>query len=121
MGFSELLDRVLTETPGAVAVTLMGFDGIAIETREASEPSTVNTQNAAIELGAIAGQVRTVAEGLNAGDVREVTVHTGELVTVLRPLTKDYFLALSLKPEGNTGKGRYLMRIVAPKLVAELA
>jgi predicted regulator of Ras-like GTPase activity (Roadblock/LC7/MglB family) len=81
----------------------------------------VNANSAAIELGAIAGQVRQVAEGLGAGEVREVTVHTGELVTVLRPLTKEYFLALSLKPDGNTGKGRYLMRVVGPKLLAELA
>src|SRR5688572_9869109 len=119
---SELLERVLTETPGAVSVTLMGFDGIAIETRDSTTAaSAVNSNNAAIELGAIAGQLRGVAEGLGAGDVTEVTVHTNGLITVLRPLTKDYFLALSLTPEGNTGKGRYLMRVVGPKLAAELA
>ena len=31
-----------------------------------------------------------------------------------------YFLALAITPEGNFGKGRYLMRTSAPKLIAEL-
>lgn len=120
VSFSELLDRVLTETPGAVSVTLMGFDGIAIETRDAADQTAVSAQNTAIELGAVASQLKTVAEGLGAGEVRELTLQTGELTTVLRPVTAEYFLALSLRPSGNTGKGRYLMRVVAPKLVAEL-
>ncbi len=118
--FTDVLDRVLKETPGAVGVTLMGFDGIAIDSREADDPGVVAPQTAAVELGAIAQQLRGIADGLGAGDIREVTVHTSGLITVLRPLTPDYFLALSLRPDGNTGKGRYLMRVVAPQLTAEL-
>jgi predicted regulator of Ras-like GTPase activity (Roadblock/LC7/MglB family) len=118
--FGELLDRVLNETPGAVGVTLMGFDGIAIESRAVDDPGDVVLQSSFIELGQIASQLKGVAASLNAGDVREVAVQTGALTTVLRPLTDEYFVALSLKPGGNMGKGRYLLRIVAPKLVAEL-
>lgn len=118
--FGELLDRVLTGTPGAVGVTLMGFDGIAIESRSVDEPGDVLLQSAYIELGAIATQLKSVAASLNAGDVREVAVQTAELTTVLRPLTDEYFVAVSLKPGGNTGKGRYLLRIVGPQLIAEL-
>lgn len=118
--FTELLDRVLNETPGAVGVTLMGFDGIAIESRTADDPGSVSVESAAIELGAIASQLKGVAASLNAGDVREVAVQTGALTTVLRPLTEEHFLALSLRPDGNLGKGRYLMRLIGPKLVAEL-
>lgn len=111
---------MLTETPGAVSVTLMGFDGIAIDTRESIDQPTVSAQNTAIELGAVASQLKSVAAGLGAGEVRELTLQTGELTTVLRPVTDEYFVALSLRPGGNTGKGRYLLRVVAPKLVAEL-
>jgi len=120
VSFTELLDRVLNETPGAVSVTLMGFDGIAIETRDAPEQPDVSPQSAAIELGAVATQLKGVAEGLGAGEVQELTLQTGALTTLLRPVTADYFVALSLRPGGNTGKGRYLLRVVAPKLVAKL-
>ncbi len=121
--FSEVLKHVLDETPGAVSITLMGFDGIAIDTQD-SEPiadqDASTWQQAAIELSHIAGQLRTISSGMGTGDVREVTVQTGALTTVLRPLTEEYFLALSMLPNANLGKGRYLVRVAAPKLVEEL-
>jgi len=121
--FQELLGRVLNETPGAVSVTLMGFDGIAIDTQEDAEAvfsMSTDVSAAAIELGNIASQLKRVTEGMGAGAVEELTVKTGALTTVLRPLTEEYFVAVSLAPDGNTGKGRYLLRVVGPKLVAEL-
>jgi predicted regulator of Ras-like GTPase activity (Roadblock/LC7/MglB family) len=121
VSFADLLDEVVLKTPGAVAATLMGFDGIAIESRSSALSSSVNTQAAAVELGAIATTLKGVADGLGAGDVREVTLQTDGLITVLRPITSEYFVALSLVPDGLTGKGRYLMRMVAPKLAAELS
>ena len=38
----------------------------------------------------------------------------------MRMVTQEYFLVLALKPEGNYGKGRYVLRITAPKVKAEL-
>lgn len=116
--FTELLDRVLLETPGAIAVTLMGFDGIAIESRSAADASL--HQVAVIEFGNIANQLRRVSDSLGAAGLNEVTIQTGQFTTLMRALTDEYFLALSLTPDGIPGKGRYLMRVVAPKLCAEL-
>jgi hypothetical protein len=42
------------------------------------------------------------------------------MTTVIRMLTETYFLTLTLRPEGNLGKARFLMRTTAPKLLAEL-
>jgi predicted regulator of Ras-like GTPase activity (Roadblock/LC7/MglB family) len=100
----------------------MGWDGIAIDTRETDDAvvSAVSPSAAAVELGMVASQLRGVAEGLGAGEVRELAVHTTGLVTLLRPISSDYFIALSMKPDGNTGKGRYLMRVVGPKLAEAL-
>jgi hypothetical protein len=33
---------------------------------------------------------------------------------------ESYFLALSLTPDGNLGKGRFLLRLTAPKVLKEL-
>lgn len=117
--FTEMLDRVLTGTPGAKAVTLMGFDGIEIassSTRESAEAHQI----AVLELGNVAGELRRIAESVGTGEMEEFSVRMGELTTLLRPLTEDYFLALSLGPSGNTGKGRYLLRIVGSQLREEL-
>ena len=120
--FTEHLDRVLNETPGALSVTLMGYDGIAIESREKDEAAAhaVTPSTALIEMSAVAKELKRVADGLGAGGVHEVSVQTGSITTVLRPLTDEYFLALALAPGALTGKGRYLMRVVGPKLVAAL-
>ncbi len=121
--FTEHLDRVLNETPGALMVTLMGYDGIAIETRESddAQAGVVDPHSAIIELSAIAKELKKVSEGLGAGLLAEVAVQTGGMTTVLRPLTDEFFLALSMEPSGLSGKGRYLMRVVSPHLIAALA
>jgi hypothetical protein len=38
----------------------------------------------------------------------------------MRMVSPEYFLVLALKPEGNYGKGRYVLRLTAPKLLSEL-
>jgi hypothetical protein len=49
-----------------------------------------------------------------------MSINTEKLVTLIRLVSPDYFLALTLKPDGNHGKGRYVLRITAPKVRAEL-
>jgi len=117
--FSEILERLLAEIPGARSATVMGFDGIAIDTRDATT-SEGTEQAAAVELAAVTSQLRRAAESLGAGDVKEVTLETDGLTTVLRPLTGEYLLALTLGPDGFIGKARYLMRLAAPGITAEL-
>jgi predicted regulator of Ras-like GTPase activity (Roadblock/LC7/MglB family) len=101
----------------------MGFDGIAIESRtvERAGAESRDWQAGAVELGAIASQLRRISDNLGTGAVEELVVQTGEVTTILRPVTTDYFVALTVSPGGNTGKGRYLLRVVGPKLSAELA
>ncbi len=118
--FREFLDRLLSEVPGARSATVMGFDGIAIDTADAPAADG-NEQAAAVEVAAITSQLRRAAEGLNAGDVTEVTLETEGLTTILRPITPEYVLAVSLAAGGWTGKARYLMRVATPKLASELA
>ena len=99
----------------------MGFDGIAVETHavEAAAPDTdVNTVG--MELSFVLGQVRKAVEALQLGALAEVTVVAERLTVIMRVLTTDYFVALALLPGGNLGKGRYLLRVAAPRLQKEL-
>jgi predicted regulator of Ras-like GTPase activity (Roadblock/LC7/MglB family) len=118
--FREFLKALLADVPGARSATVMGFDGIAIDTSDSSAADG-NEQAAAVEVAAVTSQLRRAAEGLNAGEVTEVTLETEGLTTILRPITDEYVLAVSLTAGGWTGKARYLMRIAAPKLALELS
>jgi predicted regulator of Ras-like GTPase activity (Roadblock/LC7/MglB family) len=116
--FADLLASVVSRMPGLVGVTVMGFDGIAIESQAGREPG--DWQSAFIEMGSVASQLQRISENMGTGAVEELVVKTGTMTTVLRPLTSEYFVGVTLSPGANTGKARYLLRLVGPKLAAEL-
>ena len=119
--FKEMLQHVVESTEGAMAGLLMGFDGIAIESYMRDEASTAKDINEiGMEFSVIVGSIRRAAETLETGGAREVSIQAENMVTLIRVLTDDYFLALTMRPDGNPGKGRFVMRTTAPKLIAEL-
>ena len=61
-----------------------------------------------------------LAESLEAGRAREIAIATDKMIAIIRTLGDSYFLAVALQPDGNFGKGRFLMRSAAPRLLAEL-
>ena len=123
--FRESLKNLVERVEGGVAGILMGFDGISVEayTRppsqaEGASPSDIQTIG--MELAHVIGQVRRAAELLEAGRLGEVTLRADKLVVVVRPLSDEYFLAFALEPQSSFGKARYAMRVLAPKIQAEL-
>jgi predicted regulator of Ras-like GTPase activity (Roadblock/LC7/MglB family) len=120
MGFREDLEGICGRVDGALAATLMGFDGIAIETAHAAPPDGIELQSLMIECSGILTQVRQAAESLQMGTASEVSIRTEKLVAVARPLTPDYFVLLAVSPDGNVGRARYELRIAGPKLAAQL-
>ena len=49
-----------------------------------------------------------------------MSVNTEKVITIMRMVNPDYYVVLALLPDGNYGKGRYALRIAAPKLAKEL-
>jgi predicted regulator of Ras-like GTPase activity (Roadblock/LC7/MglB family) len=117
--FQEELKRLVSDTEGGLAGLLMGFDGIAVDSY-AAPGSTVDITTVGMEFSFILGQVRKAAEILEVGGVNELAIRAENLTIIIRVVTKEYFVALAIKPEGNYGKGRYLLRVVTPKLQTEL-
>jgi predicted regulator of Ras-like GTPase activity (Roadblock/LC7/MglB family) len=117
--FQENLQRIVDNVEGGLAGLLMGFDGIAVEsyTRDRDK---MDIERVGMEFSFILSQVRKAAEALEVGGVQEVAIRAERLSIIIRVITKDYFLALALGDGGNFGKGRFLLRTVAPKLQAEL-
>ena len=117
--FKEPLQKVVDNVEGGIAGLVMGFDGMAVEayTREGHK---IDINTVGMEFSFILSQVRKAAEILDVGKLNEVVIKAEKLTLVIRVLNPDYFLALALAPEGNFGKGRYLMRVGAPALQAEL-
>jgi predicted regulator of Ras-like GTPase activity (Roadblock/LC7/MglB family) len=117
--FREALREIVDKTDGGVAGLIMDSEGIAVETY-ALEDAPFDITTVGIEFGVVLGSIKRAAEQLEAGEAREVAIGTDKMTTLIRTLGDSYFLAVAIRPDGNFGKGRYLMRAAAPKLLAEL-
>jgi predicted regulator of Ras-like GTPase activity (Roadblock/LC7/MglB family) len=99
----------------------MDFEGIPLERyvrQGAKVPFDIEVVGA--EFSVIVKSVQRTVDSLEAGGAKEVAVQADKVTTLIRVLNSDYFVALAMEPSGNLGKGRYMLRIAAPKLVAEL-
>ena len=121
MAFLPLLEEVVRSVDGALACSVMGFDGIAVESFQVDGAADLDVQSTLIEYAAVLQQVRKAAELLKTGAVTEVSINSDQVLTVMRLVTEEYFVVLALKASGNYGKGRFLMRCALPKLMAELS
>ncbi len=119
MGFREHLQDVCRSCDGAVACTLMGVDGIEVDTH-VQDGAGIDVKSLLVEYSSLFRTAREAAEAHEAGAIAELSISTERLVTVARLVTPEYFMAVALTPEGNFGKARYLLRVTAPKLRSEL-
>ncbi len=117
--FQDALKEIVDKTDGGIAGLIMDSEGIAVESyARDGAPFDINTVG--IEFGVVLGSIKRAAESLEAGKAHEVAIGTDKMITLIRTLGDGYFLAFAMRPDGNFGKGRYLMRTVAPGLLKEL-
>jgi predicted regulator of Ras-like GTPase activity (Roadblock/LC7/MglB family) len=117
--FKESLKSLVESTEGGLAGLIMDSTGIALDSYT-KEGSGFDINTIGIEFTVVIGSVKRASEMLETGDARELAISTDKLTTLIRCLGENYFLALAIKPEGNHGRGRYLLRVAAPKILAEL-
>lgn len=117
--FTEHLKKVVDNVDGGIGSLIMGLDGIAVESYIRQDAS-VDVTTIGMEFSFILTQIRKAGEILQIGAVDELSVKAEKLLMVVRMLSEDYFLAVMLSANGNFGKARFLMRVAAPKLIAEL-
>ncbi|MDX2009766.1 MAG: hypothetical protein SFW67_06235 [Myxococcaceae bacterium] len=121
--FAEHLKSIVQQVDGAIACSVMGFDGIAVETEPRDMPESaaeLDLQAAWVEFANLMSQAKQTAETLKTGKVAELSINSEKVITLLRMVNQDYFLVLGLLPSGNYGKARYVLRLTAPKVAKEL-
>jgi predicted regulator of Ras-like GTPase activity (Roadblock/LC7/MglB family) len=119
MSFREHLEQICRNVDGAVACSLMGVDGIEVDTH-VTDGGELDLKSLLVEYSGVLRSAREAAEAHEAGGVAELAISTDKLLAVVRSVSPEYFMVLALTPDGNFGKARYLLRVTAPKLKAEL-
>ncbi len=118
--FNKILQDIVQQSSGGIGAVLMGYDGIPVE--QYLEPvEGLDFQLLSVEYANVIRDVKKTVELLDTGMMEEVSIKTELFYVIIRALTDDYFLALTLDRNGNFGKGRYLMMRETPKLLEALS
>ncbi|HEX9020511.1 MAG TPA: roadblock/LC7 domain-containing protein [Nitrospirota bacterium] len=117
MSFSDILKEVVNGTEGALGALVVGLDGIPVE--EYSVSDEMDIQSMTVEYAALLKEIEKGSQTAQLGSTKEVTVIAEKAMIMLRRLNDEYFFVLIIKPEGNFGKGRFLLRMSAPRLLRE--
>jgi predicted regulator of Ras-like GTPase activity (Roadblock/LC7/MglB family) len=118
--FKEALERVVEGTEGGIASLLMDFEGIPLESY-AREGAALDIENVGAEVSVVVKAIQRATEMLDAGATDEVSFRSEKMVTLIRVINEGYFVAMTMSPDGNFGKGRFMLRVLAPQLAEELA
>jgi predicted regulator of Ras-like GTPase activity (Roadblock/LC7/MglB family) len=117
MSFADILQEVVKGTQGALGALIVGLDGIPVE--EYSVTNDMDLQSMTVEYSSLLKEIEKGSQAAQMGTTKEVTVITDIAMIMLRRLNEEYFFVLIIQPEGNFGKGRFLLRMSVPKLLKE--
>ncbi|MCZ6570220.1 MAG: hypothetical protein O7B23_08690 [Deltaproteobacteria bacterium] len=118
MTFREILERIVLQTPGALAGAVMAADGIPIDELEREEGS-VDLTAVAVEFQRVLDQARKVAGALygpSGGGLEELILITSVHQLYFRQIDDEFFVTIALKTTGSLGKARYLVRSLLQEL-----
>ncbi|MDX6693724.1 MAG: hypothetical protein QOF02_1327 [Blastocatellia bacterium] len=108
--FKEALEAIIDHTDGAVGALIMGTDGIAVEKVMSAEANEDNLDVAATEFTSLVRNAQRTGNDTGLGGVRELVVTLDSATVIMRLFSREYFVVLAIKPEGNFGRGRYELR-----------
>lgn len=115
MSFRDTLKQIVDRVEGGLGAVIMGYDGIHIDEYLREDPP-MDLHLLAVEYATVLREVKRTVDVLATGDMEEVSVNTDRSRVIVRVINDELFLVLALEPDGNYGKGRYLLRLEAPRL-----
>lgn len=117
--FQAVLKEVVDSTDGGLAALLMDFEGIAVDSY-AKPGSEFDINTIGAEFSVVIKSIRRAAEMLEAGETSEIAIQAEKVTTLIRVVNSTYFVAVSMTPEANFGKARYLLRTRVPLMLKDL-
>ncbi|MFZ3137293.1 MAG: hypothetical protein WA126_07885 [Thermodesulfovibrionales bacterium] len=117
MSFLEVLEDIVDKVDGAVSAMIIGRDGMSVQ--EYAREKLVDLTGLSAEASAMIKDISLAADNLGLGEAREFSIISDRCGIIMRKINTDYYLALVIKPDGNYGKGRFILKTAIPKLEGE--
>lgn len=119
--FKESLQTIVENTDGSLGALIMGADGLSVEKFFTEEGSAANLDVAAAELTSLVRSAMKSGNDLDLGELSEMVVAMGRATFLMRLFSRDYFVTLAMRPDGNLGRARYELRKAELQLAGEFA
>jgi predicted regulator of Ras-like GTPase activity (Roadblock/LC7/MglB family) len=117
MSFLEVLRDTVDKVDGAVSAMIIASDGISVQ--EYTQEKLVDLTGLSAEASAMIRDIGLAADNLGLGEAREFSIISDRCGIIMRKINSDYYLALVIKPDGNYGKGRFILKTAVPRLEGE--
>jgi predicted regulator of Ras-like GTPase activity (Roadblock/LC7/MglB family) len=117
MSFLEVLNDTVDKVDGAVSAMIIASDGISVQ--EYTQEKLVDLTGLSAEASAMIRDIGLAADNLGLGEAREFSIISDRCGIIMRKINPDYYLALVIKPDGNYGKGRFVLKTAVPRLEGE--
>jgi predicted regulator of Ras-like GTPase activity (Roadblock/LC7/MglB family) len=117
MNFSDVLRETVQKVDGAVSAMIIASDGIPVE--EYAAEKLIDLTGLGAEASAMIRDIGLAAENLGLGETREFSIVSDTCGIIMRRINNEYYMALVIRPEGNFGKGRFILKTAVPKIEGE--
>ena len=117
MSFSGILKDAVEKVDGAVSAVILGSDGIPVE--EYATERLLNLEDLGAEASTMIKDINIAAQDLGIGAAKEFSIVSDKCGIIMRQINASYYLALIIRPDGNYGKGRFVLKTTVPKIEGE--
>ena len=119
MTFTDILTDAAYNVEGALAVGLVGVDGIGVETIVANGYE-LDTEAVEVEMAGLVSNINRATQALSGGSVKDFYIEAEKQSYLVSFLDRDYFLVVMLGPQANLGRARFETKRVSQRLQEDL-
>lgn len=119
MPFKTLLNSLVERVPGAQGAILADWEGESVEQVGIMDDYDLKVIGA--HKGVILHNMREVVDRLGNDELKEIVVTTKQAQTLILPVTKDYYLVLTLDRSDMLGRALLEARRCSQALYREIA
>ena len=120
MSFRAALEDLLERVPGSLGAILADWEGEAVD-QVSSRMDEFEMKIIGAHKGIILTNMRQAMRDLDSDDLEEIIVTTEKTQTLIIPITRDYYLVLTLQKDASFGRAQFEARKTVVALRKEIA
>ncbi|NWJ47487.1 MAG: hypothetical protein HXX08_16630 [Chloroflexi bacterium] len=116
MTFQEILAEAIQNVDGIIAASLVGLDGIGVDTILAEGVEGIDSVEVEVEIAGLVSNINRTLGVLKAGKAREIILSADNLSYLISSVDADHLLVFVLTTGGNLGRARLEVRRATQRL-----